>query len=658
MKPSSEIFEWRVVGNPVFISGYAYGCRYPALMLNVAGHVLAADVRQSMSSLLERSFPLDDPRDQGLSETNVEDPWAASVAWFIAALHYLQNAGRLGVYERGRILALGTNKATCCVPIAMHAAKAVRSVAEELLGFVRQSTTDETLCSVPESLLHAMNDLAELRTTKPNVPRFLRAAFELGLPFQEIPGDLMQYGQGKRSRWLNSSLTDEASHISTSLARDKPLTVKMLKRAGLPTPVHRLVNSEDAAVEMAQQLGFPVVVKPADLDGGIGVSTNLTSPEDVRLAFRQATEHSSRILVEKHVAGRDYRLVVLHDEVVGAIERIPAGVFGDGEHTVQALVDLANADPRRGESPHALLKRLHLDDEAQGLLEDAGLSISSVPRSGEFVRLRRAGNIASGGMPVSVLEKVHPDNLRLAVRAAKALRLDFAGIDLLMEDIALSWKECRAVICEVNAQPNLGRITTAHLYAPILQKIVPGDGRIPITLILGAPPDGDLAQTIAFALRQAGFSTGCHDARGVRVDGEERMVGRISTFAAGTALAMDRTLGAMVVSIDDIATLRTGLPFARYDVLVLAGSYLRGVDPLGPSERQAIVIELFTSILSGCDGRVITAEGAGVDLRTLRRVTRAKWDETMVAPEKLVAEVVSEMQQCEMKHAYREGSLS
>ena len=53
-----------------------------------------------------------------------------------------------------------------------------------------------------------------------------------------------------------------------------------------------------------------------------------------------------------------------------------------------------------------------------------------------------------------------------------------------------------------------------------------------------------------------------------------------------------------------------------------------------------------------------TAEGAGVALRALRRVTRAKWDDAMVAPEKLVEAVVAEMEQCEMKHARRERSLS
>lgn len=658
MKPASEVFEWRVVGNPVAISGYAYGCRYPSLVVNVTGHVLSAEDRRALSILLERSFPMDDPRDQGLSDVAVEDPWAASVMWFIAVMRYLQGAARLGMYERGRILALGTNKATCCVPVASHAAKVVRAVMDELLAFVRRVVVDATCNVVPEPLLHAMNDLAEFRSTKPNVPRFTRAAFELGLPFLEIPGDLMQYGQGKRSRWLNSSLTDEASHIATTIARDKPSAVRMLKRAGLPTPVHRLVHSEDAAVDVAHQLGFPVVVKPADLDGGLGVMTHLNNSDDVRGAFRHAAEHSSRILVEKHIPGRDYRLVVLHDEVVVAIERIPAGVFGDGEHTVEQLVEVANADPRRGDGPHALLKRLRLDEEALDLLAQMGLTPTSIPQSEQFVRLRRAGNIASGGMPVSVLDKVHPDNLRLAVLAARALRLDFAGIDLFSDDIGQSWKTCPVTIGEVNAQPNLGRITTAHLYAPILQKIVPGDGRIPIAVILGASPDADLAQTIAFALRQAGFSTGCHDARGVRVDGEERMLGRVSTFSAGTALVADKSLGAMVVTIDDIATLRTGLPFARYDVLVLAGSYLRGVENLGPNERQAIVIELFTSILSGCDGRVITAEGAGVDLRALRRVTRAKWDDAMVAPEKLVEAVVAEMEQCEMKHARRERSLS
>jgi cyanophycin synthetase len=317
---------------------------------------------------------------------------------------------------------------------------------------------------------------------------------------------------------------------------------------------------------------------------------------------------------------------------------------------VQELVDQQNADPRRGEGPHALLKLLLIDDDAKASLKRAELELSSVPKDGEFVRLRRAANVASGGMPVSVLEKIHPDNRRLAVRAAQALRLDFAGVDLLITDIARSWRETGAGICEVNAQPNLGQVTSGHLYGSILRKLVPGNGRVATVVVLGASPENEIACKIATTFQDHGFVVGCHDADGVRIGDDVIMPKGVSTFAAGSALVAERQLGAMVVSVNDIGTLRTGLPFARYDVLVLAGRHIMGLDAAEKQEQQQLVLELFTSILPACDGRVVMLEGSGVKVQGLQRVTRARWDDVAITADQLVGEVSSEMMTYEAKH--------
>ncbi len=147
------------------------------------------------------------------------------------------------------------------------------------------------------------------------------------------------------------------------------------------------------------------------------------------------------------------------------------------------------------------------------------MTTASVPAPKQWVRLRRTANVATGGMPVSVLAQVHPDNRLLAVRAAKALRLDLAGVDLLIPDIRRSWRKSGAGICEVNSQPSLGQITSAPVYAQILRRLVRGDGRVPILLVLGAPAESRCAANIEEALQQRGVCVGCHDVAGVRVNG-------------------------------------------------------------------------------------------------------------------------------------------
>ena len=159
----------------------------------------------------------------------------------------------------------------------------------------------------------------------------------------------------------------------------------------------------------------------------------------------------------RNISGRDYRLNVFNGELIWAIERVPGGVTGDGKSSITKLVELLNSDPLRGEGTHAPLKQLNLDDEARQLLRQYSRDENSVPAEGEFVRLRRNANVATGGTPVSVFDQIHPDNKLLAIRAAAALRLDLAGVDLLIPDIGQSWKLGGAAVCEVNSQPNLGQ---------------------------------------------------------------------------------------------------------------------------------------------------------------------------------------------------------
>jgi cyanophycin synthetase len=172
-------------------------------------------------------------------------------------------------------------------------------------------------------------------------------------------------------------------------------------------------------------------------------------------------------------------------------------------------------------------------------------------------------------MPVAVFDKVHPDNARLAVRAAAALRLDLAGIDLIMPDIARSWREGGASICEVNAQPQLGGTTSAHVYPQILAAMVPGSGRIPCAILAGFGENGTLAQEVAAMLGARGMATGCHDHAGVHLAGEWLHEGQCGLMEAGQMLVGNRGCAAMVLSLPAADTLAAGLPVSRYDVLVL-----------------------------------------------------------------------------------------
>lgn len=597
--------------------GHCYGLRHPVLLASLsAGQWPAGIAFAALNARLgeiagEHAAPESPP-----PASQADDPVALALL-LLHWMHRLQRAAGLPVFEAGRVVGGSAQQGSVIVALPAPAGSGPAN-ADALHGLA--NAFDAVLSGAsPEPVLAGFGALREaLAAHAPsgsNVPRFLRAAFDMGIPVAAIPGQLFQFGQSARGRWLDSSFTDRTPRISARLARNKMLAAEVLREAGLPVPAHRRVDSAQAALDAAAALGYPVVVKPADLDGGAGVAAGLTTPAQVRAAYDSAARLSRNVLVEKHVEGRDYRLVVFQGALIWAIERVPGGVTGDGANTVAALVARVNADPRRGTGATSPLKRIALDDEALELLAASGMAPDSVPRADEFVRLRRTSNIATGGTPVAALDRVHPDNRLLAIRASAALGLDLAGIDLLIPDIARSWREHGAAICEVNGQPNLGQTTSAHLYGLILRSLVTGDGRIPIVVIVGDDPDGGLAGEIADGLRAAGLTPGRASRDGVSVGDDVVLDGPAGVFEAGRVLMRDRGVDAAVVSIDDRSVLGTGLPFDRFDVLVIAGPSVAATTAAGAGNGERLqrrpVADVLAAIAPNCDGAVVrVADGA------------------------------------------------
>jgi len=118
--------------------------------------------------------------------------------------------------------------------------------------------------------------------------------------------------------------------LRCDLSSDKEATNRILRDLGLPVPAQRLVQSAKNAVRVAERMGYPVVLKPLNGNHGLGVSTNLMTPEEVEVAFDKAAEHGRNIIVEDYIEGFDHRLLVVNGKLVAAAKRLPGHVIGAG----------------------------------------------------------------------------------------------------------------------------------------------------------------------------------------------------------------------------------------------------------------------------------------------------------------------------------------
>jgi D-alanine-D-alanine ligase len=111
---------------------------------------------------------------------------------------------------------------------------------------------------------------------------------------------------------------------------DKVLTKHLLVEAGLPTPdffafsemAFKELGARDALPAIEERLEFPIVVKPAAQGSALGVKFARTA-EDVPAALVAAFSYDSRVLLERHVAGRDVAVSVLDGRPLPVVEAVP-----------------------------------------------------------------------------------------------------------------------------------------------------------------------------------------------------------------------------------------------------------------------------------------------------------------------------------------------
>ncbi|MBL8613490.1 MAG: cyanophycin synthetase [Myxococcales bacterium] len=450
-------------------------------------------------------------------------------------------------------------------------------------------------------------DFAQRRQLGPSTGSLVRAAEARDIPWMRLNDySLVQFGHGKYQKRIEATVTSETRHIAVSIASDKEETNRTLGDLGLPVPRQRLVRSADSAVSAAGRLGYPVVVKPLDANHGRGVSLDLKTDDEVRAAFEKAREHARSVVVEKYLAGFDHRMLVVGGELVAVAKRVPGHVVGDGAHTVAQLVDLVNADPRRGIGHEKVLTRIELDAQAERLMAKKGYTRETVLAKDEVLFLRGTGNLSTGGTAIDLTDVVHPDNRDMAVRAAKAIGLDVCGVDFITPDISQSYREVGGGICEVNAAPGF-RMHVAptegkprDVAGPVIDMLFPkgAPSRIPIAAVTGTNGKTTTSRMLAHIQKMNGHTVGLATTDGVYIDGERTVVGDMTGPQSAQIVLRDPSVDLAVLETARGGLLRAGMGYRSCDVgavLNVSADHLglQGVDTLDQlAEVKRIVIEV------------------------------------------------------------------
>ncbi|QOY92391.1 cyanophycin synthetase [Massilia sp. UMI-21] len=428
----------------------------------------------------------------------------------------------------------------------------------------------------------------------------LAAAHERGIPTQRITEDanLFLLGWGVKQKRLQATTTGDTSFIAVKIAGDKQLTKTLLAEAGVPVPQGAVVTTLDDAQRVAARMQGAVTLKPLDGNQGKGVTVDCRAPEEVARAFAFARQHGRRVIVERFVEGRDYRVLVAGGKVAAASLRRPAHVVGDGVATVRELVARENDQPARGAGHSNILTRIALDEHALDVLRKQGFDFDSVLPVGVPAELRGNANLSTGGTAEDVTALLPESTRRLCVRAAGKIGLDVAGIDIVCRDIALPLDAQGGAIIEVNAAPGIRMHEHPSRGAPVDagDAIVQGlmgesDGRIPLIAITGTNGKTTTTLLIGHTVRMAGKVAGVTTTEGVFIDGKQVAKGDCTGYWSARTVLGSPDVEVAVLETARGGILKRGLAFDRCEVgvvLNVAADHL-GLDGVDTVEDLAQV---------------------------------------------------------------------
>ncbi|HTH44276.1 MAG TPA: cyanophycin synthetase [Oxalicibacterium sp.] len=502
-----------------------------------------------------------------------------------------------------------------------------------------QSLLRAALDDAPFDLVGALRSVRELDEDVrlgPSTGSIVDAAVTRGIPYRRMTeGSMVQFGWGSKQRRIQAAETGFTSAIAESIAQDKEMTKLMLSAAGVPVPDGRSVSTAEDAWKAAQEIGAPVVIKPRDGNQGKGVAVNMKTEDEVKTAFATAFKICDDVVVERFLPGQDYRLLVVGKQLIAAARRSPPAVVGDGEHTIQELIEQVNLDPLRGDGHATPLTKIRVDNITLATLAKKNYTLNSIPAKGVPVLLRDNANLSTGGTATDVTDDVHPQLAARVVEAAQMVGLDICGVDLVCENVIQTLEEQGGGVVEVNAAPGL-RMHIKPSFGkgrPVGEAIINSmfaegdDGRIPLVAVAGTNGKTTTVRLIAHMLATNKYRVGMTTTDGVYIQNERIDTGDCSGPRSARNVLQHPDVDAAVFETARGGILREGIGFDRCNVAVVTNigvgdhlglNYISTVEDLAVVKRVIVqnVAPTGMAVLNAADPMVAnmaaSCSGAGI----------------------------------------------
>ena len=128
-------------------------------------------------------------------------------------------------------------------------------------------------------------------------------------------------------QWLDTPYTGSGV-MASAIAMDKVRSKHLFRASGIPTPDYAVARSQADASVAAEQLGFPLIIKPSGQGSSVGMSKVLERAE-LPQAVDMALQYGDTVLLEACITGDEFTVAVLQGRALPSIRIVTPRVFYD-----------------------------------------------------------------------------------------------------------------------------------------------------------------------------------------------------------------------------------------------------------------------------------------------------------------------------------------
>lgn len=411
----------------------------------------------------------------------------------------------------------------------------------------------------------------------PSTKAICLAAKEYNLPVTQLyDSGFYQIGYGRMGRIFEATIGSKTNCIGVDISCDKLLTKKMLATQNIPVAKGSKVSNIMNLLMQAEEIGYPVVLKPQYGNKGKGIILNIKDEKELVESYSIIKKKFKDILIEEYKKGKDYRVCIVNYKLVAVSKRISPFVTGDGVNDLKSLIYLENENEMRGEDHEKPLTKIKIDDDLLINLKKQNVSLNTVISKGKKVFLRENANLSTGATAIDCTDKICSENIEFCINAAKILNLDICGIDICCDDISIPLNQNGGIIMEVNAAPgirmhhfpsegqarNVGKAIVNMLYND-------KPCNIPVISVTGTNGKTTTTRLIAHVLRKIGYNIGMTSTDGIFFNEKCIHKGDDSGFNSAKTILMNKDVDIAVLETARGGIIRKGLAYDEADIAVI-----------------------------------------------------------------------------------------